>query len=398
MTDQVQTLTQQIQKLRALHAQGVLGDAELQQSCAPLERRLVDLVLAAPPTAAPARVGGKLALMLAGLVVSLAAAGYLWTGSPGTPAQPFASRPDAAPAPATEGSAGGGAPEISREQIQAMSEKLAGRLKDTPDDAEGWRMLGRTQMALEQPAQAAQAYQRVVQLMPKDAGALADYADALAVRNGRELKGEPTQLIEQALKLDPTHMKALILAGTAAFNRGDFAKAVAYWDRAGQIGPPDNPMAQQARAAAAEAREAGKLPPSAGTSTAAAAIASPAKVSGTASLAASLRGMVSPDDTVFIVARPADGSRMPLAILRKQVRDLPFPFTLDDSQAMSAASKLSGAKTVIVVARISKSGQASAQPGDLEGSTEPVAVGSTGVAVEITRKVAAPATGQQGVR
>ena len=77
MTDQVQTLTQQIQKLRALHAQGVLGDAELQQSCAPLERRLVDLVLAAPPTAAPARVGGKLALMLAGLVVSLAAAGYL---------------------------------------------------------------------------------------------------------------------------------------------------------------------------------------------------------------------------------------------------------------------------------------------------------------------------------
>ena len=409
MTDQVQTLTQQIQKLRALHAQGILGDAELQQSCAPLERRLVDLVLAAPPTAAPARVGGKLALMLAGLVVSLAAAGYLWTGSPGTPAQPFASRTDAAPAPARalEGGAGGGAPEIGREQIQAMSEKLAARLKDTPDDVEGWRMLGRTQMALEQPAQAAQSYQRVVQLMPKDAGALADYADALAVRDGRELKGEPTQLIEQALKLDPAHMKALILAGTAAFNRGDFAKAVAYWDRAGQIGPPDNPMAQQARAAAAEAREAGKLPPPAGTSTAAAAIASPAnpansaspaRVSGTVSLAALLRGKVSPDDTVFIVARPADGSRMPLAILRKQVRDLPFPFTMDDSQAMSAASKLSGAKTVIVVARISKSGQASAQPGDLEGSTEPVAVGSTGVAVVITREVAAPATGQQGAR
>ena len=407
MTDQVQTLTQQIQKLRALHAQGVLGEAELQQRCTPLERRLVDLVLGAPSTVAPARVGGKLALVLAGLVVSLAAAGYLWTGSPGTPAQPFASRTDAAPAPAPESGVGGGAPEISREQIQAMSEKLAARMKDTPDDVEGWRMLGRTQMALEQPAQAAQAYQRVVQLRPKDAGALADYADALAVRNGRELKGEPTQLIEQALKLDPAHMKALILAGTAAFNRGDFAKAVAYWDRAGQVGPPDNPMAQQARAAAAEAREAGKLPPSAGTSTAPAAIASPAnpansaspaRVSGTASLAASLRGTVSPDDTVFIVARPADGSRMPLAILRKQVRDLPFPFTLDDSQAMSTASKLSGAKTVIVVARISKSGQASAQPGDLEGSTEPVAVGSTGVAVVITREVAAPATGQQGAR
>ena len=116
-----------------------------------------------------------------------------------------------------------------------------------------------------------------------------------------------------------------------------------------------------------------------------------AAVTGTVSLAPSLRGRVSPDDTVFIVARPSDGSRMPLAIVRKQVRDLPFQFTLDDSQAMSPAGKLSGAKTVIVVARISKSGQASPQPGDLEGVTAPVVVGSAGVAVEISREVAVTA-------
>lgn len=391
MTDQVQTLTEQIHKLRALHAQGVIGDAELQRSCAPLERQLVDLVLATPATVAPARVGGKLAAMLGGLIVSLAVAGYLWTGSPGTPAQPFASRTDTAPAP--QAGANGGTAEIGREQILAMAEKLAARLTETPDDAEGWRMLGRAQMALEQPVLAVQAYQRVVQLLPKDAGALADYADALAVRNGRDLKGEPTQLIEQALKLDPAHLKSLILAGTAAFNRGDFAKAVVYWDRAGKIGPPDNPMAQQARAAAAEAREAGKLPPPAATGAAPAATvaAGPAGVTGTVSLAASLRGKVSADDTVFIVARPSDGSRMPLAILRKQVRDLPYQFTLDDSQAMSPATRLSTAATVIVVARVSKSGQASPQTGDLEGVTAPVAVGSSGVAVEISREVAAPA-------
>lgn len=393
MTDQVQTLTQQIQKLRALHAQGVIGDAELQQSCSPLERQLVDLVLATPTAAA--RGGGKLAFMLVGLVVTLAAAGYLWTGSPGTPAQPFASRTDTAPAQ-QGAAANGGAPEFGREQMLAMTEKLSARLKDTPDDVEGWRMLGRAQMALEQPLLAVQAYQRVVQLSPQDAGALADYADALAVRNGRDLKGEPTQLIEQALKLDPAHMKSLILAGTAAFNRGDFAKAVVYWDRAGKIGPPDNPMAQQARAAAAEAREAAKMPvqPAAAAAAADAApadAAGPAGVSGTVSLAASLRGRVSPDDTVFIVARPSDGSRMPLAIVRKQVRDLPYQFTLDDSLAMSPAGKLSGAKTVIVVARISKSGQASPQAGDLEGVTPAVAVGSTGVSVEISREVAAPA-------
>jgi len=395
MTDQVQSLTQQIQKLRALHAEGVIGDAQLQQRCLPLERQLVDLVLAAPTAAAaPARVGGKLAFMLVGLVVTLAAAGYLWTGSPGTPAQPFASRTDTAPA--QQGAANGGAPEIGREQILAMSEKLAARLKDTPDDVEGWRMLARTQMALEQPVLAVQAYQRVVQLSPQDAGALADYADALAVRNGRDLKGEPTQLIEQALKLDPAHMKSLILAGTAAFNRGDFAKAVVYWDRAGQIGPPDNPLAQQARAAAVEAREAAKMPaqPAAAAAAADAALAGtagPAGVSGTVSLAASLRGRVSPDDTLFIVARPSDGSRMPLAIVRKQVRDLPYQFTLDDSQAMSPAGKLSGVKSVTVVARISKSGQASPQAGDLEGVTPSVAVGSTGVSVEIAREVALPA-------
>jgi cytochrome c-type biogenesis protein CcmH len=393
MTDQVQTLTQQIQKLRALHAQGVIGDAELHKSCAPLERQLVDLVLSAPATAVPAHVGRKLTAMLVAGVVALGAAGYLWTGSPGTPAQPFASRTDTAPAPQAGGNSGsnGAAPEIGREQILAMTEKLTARLKDTPDDVEGWRMLGRAQMALEQPVLAVQAYQRVAQLLPKDAGALADYADALAVRNGRELQGEPLQLVEQALKLDPSHMKALILAGTAAYNRGDFAKAVVYWDRAGQVGPPDNPLAQQARAAAAEAREAGKVAPPSATGTAPAATGGPAGVSGTVSLAAALRARVSPDDTVFIVARPSDGSRMPLAILRKQVRDLPFRFTLDDSQAMSPAGKLSSAKTVIVVARISKSGQASPQPGDLEGITAPVAVGSSGVVVEISREVAAPA-------
>ena len=391
MTDPVQTLTQQIQKLRALHAQGLIGDVELQKSGELLERQLVDLVLAAPAAVEPARVGGKLAFTLVGLVVALAAVGYWWTGSPGTPAQPLASRSDVPP-PAQAGSEVT-APEIGREQILAMTDKLAARLKEAPDDAEGWRMLGRAQMALEQPELAVQAFERAARLRPLDAGALADHADALAVRNGRDLKGEPTRLIEQALKLDPTHMKSLILAGTAAFNRGDFAGAVVYWDRAGKIGPADNPMAEQARAAAVEAREAGKLPPPVSPAGAVpVAAAGTAGVSGTVSLAPGLRGQVSPDDTVFIVARPADGSRMPLAIVRKRVRDLPFNFTLDDSQAMSPAAQVSQAGNVIVMARISKSGQATVQPGDLEGITAAVAVGSTGVKVEISREASAALT------
>lgn len=408
MTDSVHSLTAQIQKLRTLHVNGEIDHAELAKRCAPLERRLIDVMLATPAVAAPARVGGKLSFMLAGMVMSLAAAGYLWTGSPGTPAQPFASRAAAASAPhASEGEV---TQEIGREQIVAMTERLAARLQQTPEDAEGWRMLGRAQMALEQPELAVQAYDRVAQLMPQDAGALADYADALAVRNGRELKGEPTRLIEQALKLDPTHMKSLILAGTAAFNRSDFAGAVVYWDRAGKLGPADNPMAQQARAAAAEAREAGKLPSAPATVGAAPGTAAPAmaaatpttaatamaqsgaQISGTVSLAPALQAKVGADDTVFIVARPADGSRTPLAIVRKQVRDLPYVFTLDDSQAMSPATRLSTVQNVIVAARISKTGQAIAQPGDLEGVSGVLAVGTAGVRVEISRQIGAPAS------
>ena len=408
MTDPVQSLRLQIQKLRTLHAQGELGDAELHSRCGPLERQLIDLVVAQPTAVAPARAGAKLTLTLGGLVVSLAAAGYLWTGSPGTPAQPFSKRAAAASAPQAADS--GTAREISREQIVAMTERLSARLQQTPEDAEGWRMLGRAQMALEQPEQAVRAYEVVTRLMPKDAGALADYADALAVRNGRDLKGEPTRLIEQALELDPVHMKSLILAGTAAFNRGDFANAVAYWDRAGAVGPADDPMAQQARAAAAEAREAGTRPPP--TRNAVAAPANPAttvpsntsmnsgspaasstraQVSGTVTLAPALRALVVADDTVYIFARSADGARMPLAILRKQVRDLPYAFTLDDSHAMSPATRLSTVQSVVVAARISKSGQAVAQPGDLEGITAPVAVGSNAVRVEVSRVIGAAA-------
>jgi cytochrome c-type biogenesis protein CcmH len=90
-----------------------------------------------------------------------------------------------------------------------------------------------------------------------------------------------------------------------------------------------------------------------------------------------------PDDTVFVFARPAEGSRMPLAILRKQVKDLPLQFTLDDSMAMSPANALSGASKVIVGARISRSGNAMPQPGDLTGQTATVNVGASGLQIEI---------------
>jgi cytochrome c-type biogenesis protein CcmH len=248
--------------------------------------------------------------------------------------------------------------------------------------------LGRTDDTLD-------AISHAAKLKPEDAGILADFADALAMKNGRNLEGDPTRLIERALKIDPDNLKALALAGTAAFNRGDFAKAAEYFDRVVKVGPPESPMVQQARDAAAEARERGKLPAVAATgatppstsASASASVAAGGAVAGTVTLAPALAGRAAPDDTVFIFARAAEGSRMPIAIVRKQVKDLPYTFRLDDSLAMSPANLLSTAGRVVVGARVSKSGQAMPQPGDLEGLSPPTTVGSGSVSVVIANEV-----------
>jgi cytochrome c-type biogenesis protein CcmH len=182
----------------------------------------------------------------------------------------------------------------------------------------------------------------------------------------------------------------LALAGTAAFERKDYKGAVHYWEDLAKVEPAGTPFAEQIRDSIAQARQmagmpvAADVPDSAKSSTPA---TGQAQITGTVTLAESLKGRVSPDDTVFIFARPVEGSRMPLAIIRKQVKDLPFRFTLDDSMAMSPAAKLSGAASVAVGARISKSGNAMPQSGDLQGLIPSVPVGTTGLKVEINAEV-----------
>lgn len=401
MTDTFSALRDQLLQLKKLHDSGALDATAYAGSQAALERRLVDAVLAAPaaaqvqvPRPAPSAPAGLWAgLGVFALVV--AGAGYWWTGRPGVLGQPPAGFTAASGAPEAAGSAPQ-AQAVTPEQMTAMVEKLATRMQAQPDDPEGWNMLGRSYMNLGRLDEALAAYQRALKLRPDDATTLTDYADVLAVKNGRTLDGEPTKLLDRALKLEPDNLKALALAGTAAFNRSDFATAVKHWERVAQIGPAGGQLVEMARSGVAEARERGKLPaaaagaaapstaPTASTSSAAVATAG---ITGTVRLAAELQSQAAPEDIVFIFARPADGARMPLAIVRKQVKDLPFEFKLDDSQAMSPAARLSGAQRVIVGARISKSGQAMPQPGDLEGLSAPVAVDAAGVVVEIKAKL-----------
>jgi cytochrome c-type biogenesis protein CcmH len=259
-------------------------------------------------------------------------------------------------------------------------------------------MLARSYMRLGRMPDALPAFAKAVQLRGEDPSLLADYADALAVSNDRKLEGEPLKLIERALKLDPKHQKSLALAGTAAFDRKDFAGAVRYWEQLVQTAPPESPLVPQVQAAIAEARQLGGLAPAAGAGAGAAAAAAPtpppavagtaaAALRGTVRLSPALAKQVSPDDTVFIFARAAEGPRMPLAILRKQVRDLPLEFSLDDSLAMSPAMKLSQFARVVVGARVSKSGQVNGTPGDLTGLSATVANDARGVVVEINEVV-----------
>jgi cytochrome c-type biogenesis protein CcmH len=310
---------------------------------------------------------------LVAFVCIAAAAGYALLGTP------QGLKPELAQAGAAASSPEGGHP-INSEQIEAMIEKLSVRLKERPDDADGWAMVGRSYAVLGRHDQA---------LRPDDAVLLADYADALAVTNGRNLEGEPSRLIAQALKIDPNNLKALSLAGTAAFDRKDFAGALRDWEKMTQIAP-DSQFAQQIQSGIDEARKlkgGGSATPVASQPAGSSPAIGETTISGTVTLSAALAARAGPEDTLFVFARPAEGARMPLAILRKQVKDLPLTFTLDDSMAMSPAARLSSAKRVVVGARISKGGDAVAKAGDLQGLSVPMNVGTRGLKIEISELV-----------
>jgi len=384
----VSPFKRQLAQLQERHSQGTLSKTQLAQETAALERRLLDLLLHDTPAVGAADAPGKTPTgLLAGLalvIVLVAGAGYWYTGAVGR---------DGVSASEDAGAADSAA------QIVAMVDKLAERLQQNPDDGEGWAMLARSYSVMERNEDALRAYSRALALRKDDASLLVDYADALAVKNQHSLTGEPMALIQRALKLEPNNLKGLALAGTDAFIRKDYALAVRYWAQVEKTGPPDNALVQRVVSSLQEARSlatgvtapepastSGPLSPPAPTAASGAAATKPgvanASVGGTVSLSAALRAQVSPTDTVFVFARLTD-SRMPLAAERKQVKDLPYAFILDDSKSMSPAARLSSAAQVVVGARISKSGDAIPQPGDLSGLSAPVAMGTQGIALEI---------------
>ncbi|MDD5319925.1 MAG: c-type cytochrome biogenesis protein CcmI [Methylococcales bacterium] len=262
-------------------------------------------------------------------------------------------------------------------EINKMVEGLTEKMKNNPDDAQGWLMLGRSYKFQQQYPKAVDAFANAYRLLGDQAEVMLLYADAIAYASDKNLAGKPTELIFKALDLEPDNMNALWLGGMAKAQQGDAVAAVKLWKKLAALLPPGSDAQQEIQGLLAkiesEAPQAASQPEA----------KQQANVPGVAievrvSLAQELQKSVSPGDTVFIYAQALSGPKMPLAIVRKQVSDLPLTVSLNDAMAMMPNLKLSNFANVKLLARISRSGNAMSQPGDLIGVIEQVALADKG--------------------
>jgi cytochrome c-type biogenesis protein CcmH len=265
---------------------------------------------------------------------------------------------------------------LSASQVERGVANAREAVEKDPKDAGNWAMLAHSYEMLGRFDQAGEAYRKLIELRPQDAQVHADFADALGVSQRGSLQGEPAKLVAKALTMDPKNLKALVLAGKESFERRRYEEATGFWKRALDV-TQDPAVRQAVETSIAEA--AALLSPSAAPPSGA------TFVSGHITVAAPLKDLVGPDDAVFVFARRTEGSRMPIALLRKRGRDLPLDFALDDTLAMVPDARLSQQKQVIVGVRVSKRGDAIPAAGDLEGETGPVKPGATGLQIEISR-------------
>lgn len=383
----------QLAELVRERASGALSESDYHAAHAELERRVIEdtrndhrespwddadaqSVTASGQRSVRTAVMLLLALPLAGVPL------YLWLGTPAAvdagSAQPVASH----------GSTG------SMADLNQLAAKLADKLEKNPDNPEGWVMLGRTYKILERYDEAEKAYQRAGSAANAEPALMLERIELAADRNGGRIEGDAQKMLSDVLKKEPGNPQAIFLAGFGAFNRQDYRSAIAYWEPLLKQVAPDSQDARNLSAGIAEARtRLGDKEPPAGQvaetpATVPPATAAPDNVGvirGKVTLAPALAAKAKPGDLVFIFARAPQGPPMPLAVIRATVADLPLEFTLDDSKAMAPQAKLSLFKTVRIEARVAKSGDPIAKPGDLSGNVEAVKLGTTGLMLTIDR-------------
>ena len=357
----------QISDLDREHDSGHISDQEWQQSRDELSLRLLEDTSAVDDPAAKTEKPAIWTAVVLAVALPLGSMGlYMWVG------QPEALNPLALKTP----------DQVDPKDLAKMAQTLAEKLKDKPDNLQGWVMLGRTYRTLENFDAALKAYDSALKLSADDDLKL-ERIEIIAMQRQGQFEGEPWNVIREILQRDPQHFGALLTAGSASYADGKFADALKYWEQARKPLDANNPDLEGLESAIATVRERLGMPPTKATPAATSGL----NVTGQVNLSASLKSKASPNDVVFIYATPANGDRMPLAIFKTTVSQLPFNFTLDDSTAMAPDRKLSAAGEVMVKVRVSKSGNAMPQSGDLSGSLGPVKVGAKGLKLEIKDQV-----------
>ena len=369
----------QLAELERDRSQGVISAAQFEQARTELGRRLLADVAGQDPAAAPATASGAWRFAALACVPIVAVAGYLALGTPQA----------LDPALASAGGDHG-------QKLASLVEQLRVRVESDPADAEAAVLLARSLQLLGRAPEAAKAFAHAIELVPDAPQLYADYADVLVAAAEGRWTPKASAAVAKALELDPDHPKSLWLAGTEAYARKDYRTALARWEKLVPMTEPGSEVARIVNDNIAEVRSLIAAEPGAAASRAdagpseGASGAKPASstgVSGTVSLDPQLASEVKPDDTVFVFARAASGPRMPLAIRRIRVQDLPYRFALGESDAMAAGMTISAYPQVVIGARVSRSGDAMPRPGDLEGSSAPVKPGAEGVEVRIDARV-----------
>ncbi len=253
------------------------------------------------------------------------------------------------------------------EKLAQLADQLRAKLDASPDNPDGWAMLGQTYMRLERYGDAGWAFRKLADAVAEDGKArsvaLGLAAQAFFFQSKGEMSEQVTSAIDEARSLDPDEVNALGLLGIHSFSEENYPEAIRYWERIVEVAP-DHPQLAAIQGGINEAyRRMGQEPPAL-----AAAAAGPG-VTVQVSLAEDLRDQVPADTTLFVFARQVNGQAgPPLAIARLSAGDLPAEVRLDDSHSMSPQARISSASEVMITARLSRSGSAMPQPGDWQGS------------------------------
>lgn len=367
---------ERLEELRRAHQAGELSDEAYEDARAEIEVELLEDTeggAVRPYTSSGRWLLPVLVLGLPALAVGL----YLKLG---TPSAIVGQAPTPAAAPR------------GAHDLESLVAKLAERMRRQPDDPRGWLLLGRSYMTLGRYPEAVQAFRKLRALVGDRPGVLVPLADALAMTRGGRLDGEPFTLLQKAYAQAPNDPTALWLLGMAWMQRGDATRALEFWYRLRPklAGDPRDAAELGQLIARAEARLKAEGKPLPKVPEAALAASEKGTPSGESKdkgasggavrvhveLDPALADAVSPGDTLFVYAKAWQGPPMPLAVYRGKASSLPLEVTLDDSMAMMPAMRISRFDALRIEARISHSGNAIAQPGDLIASAGPVKPGS----------------------